>query len=390
MPRELQEPHLIERSPRYDKRMGKLTHRGTFVIKHGEKQSATGCSFGDAEEVKSAKQAALLKLHEYNVARYSKIEPKDGLLASEVKIGDMILFYLQEKAEEIEAMEPHRRREHLGQIKRLNEFWGELFVSEIKRKKSREYQQDKSQSVVRNDLIAFRALINFCAAEGKIRKYDGELNYEIPPGLPSRMHYYSVDEFKALYKAARRKCHTFRGKNTHRVATHLARFMVVAAITGTRTDRVVQASFYREEGRPWIDLDSQIFYRAAEGEFVPHNKRADPVRIPDRLAEVLRRWRDGYGKAKPTRYLVEFNGKPSSDGKAFLRLRREVFGEERAEQLNRHAFKHTCVTWLLQAGVEIEEVADYVSTDARTLRRVYKQVIPGDYSPVNQAFSRKS
>ncbi|WP_296069416.1 hypothetical protein [uncultured Agrobacterium sp.] len=390
MPRELQEPHLFKRNARYDKATGKLTHRGTWVIKHGDKRVQTGCGFGTPQEAKVAKEEALLKLHEYNVARYAKVEPKDGLLASEVKIGDMILYYLQEQAEVFAAMKSHRRNELLGMIERLNAFWGELYVSDIKRKKSLEYQKGKAQSVVRNELIAFRALINFCASEGKVKKYDGELNYAIPKGLPSRMHFYSVEEFLKLYKAARRKCHTWNGKKTHRVATHVARFMVVAAITGTRTNRIVEASFYKEPGRPWIDIENKIFYRAAEGEFVPHNKLADPIRIPDRLADIMKLWRDGHGKVKPTRYLVEFNGKPAKDDKAFLRLRREVLGEERAAELNRHSFKHTCVTWLLQAGVPIEDVGDYVSTDPRTLRRVYKQIIPGDYSPVNQAFGRKS
>lgn len=388
MPREVDEPRLFERKPRYDK-AGKLTHKGTWIILHGGKQTSTGCSFSTVEESKVAKQEALLKLHEYNVERYSKTEIKDGLLASEVKIGDLILYYLQEQAEVIAAMPTAKRRELLGMIERLSAFWGDLFVSEIKRKKSLEYQKGRKQSVVRNELIAFRAIINFGAKEGKLRKYDNELNFEIPPGLTARMHYYSIAEFLKLYKAARRKRHMWHGKPTHRVATHVARFMVVAAVTGSRTGDITSASFYNEPGRPWVDLDNKIYYRSAEGERVPHNKQADPIAIPDRLVELMKRWRDGYGKTKPTRYLIEYNGEPSKGGDAFLRLRREVLGEERAEELNRHSFKHTCVTWLLQAGVPIKDVADYVSTDEKTLTKVYKHVIPGEYSPVNQAFSRK-
>lgn len=174
-----------------------------------------------------------------------------------------------------------------------------------------------------------------------------------------------------------------------RIATHIARFMLVAALTGSRTGDIITASFYNEPGRPWVDLDNQIYYRAADGERVPHNKKANPCRIPDRLVDVMKRWRDGYGKVKPSRYLVEFAGEAADCKKAFLRLRREVMSEERAAQLNRHSFKHTCVTWLLQAGVPIEDVSIYVSTDVQTLRKTYSHVIPGEYSPVNQAFARK-
>ncbi len=323
------------------------------------------------------------------MARYAKVEIKDGLLASEVKIGDLILYYLKEEEKVIAAMPTAKRRELLGMIERLSAFWGDLFVSEIKRKKSQEYQQGRSQSVVRNELIAFRAIINFGAKEGKLRKYDNELNFDIPPSLPGRMHYYSMEEFLKLYKAARRKRHMWHGKPTHRVATHIARFMVVAAVTGSRTADIITASFYDEPGRPWLDLDNQIYYRAAEGERVPHNKQANPCRIPDRLVEVMKRWRDGYGKTKPSRYLVEFAGEAADCKKAFLRLRREVLSEQRSKQLNRHSFKHTCVTWLLQAGVPIEDVSVYVSTDVQTLRKTYSHVIPGEYSPVNKAFGRK-
>ncbi|KQZ55105.1 hypothetical protein ASD54_07450 [Rhizobium sp. Root149] len=321
--------------------------------------------------------------------RYSKVEIKDGLLASEVKIGDLFLYYLQEQADVIATMPTAKRRELLGMIERLSAFWGDLFVAEIKRKKSLEYQKDRKQSVVRNELIAFRAIINFCASEGKVKKYDGELNYAIPSGLPARMHYYSMEEFLKLYKAARRKRHMWHGQPTHRVATHIARFMVVAALTGSRTADIITASFYDEPDRPWVDLDNQIYYRAAKGERVPTNKQANPCRIPDRLVEVMKRWRDGYGKVKPSRYVVEFAGEAADCKKAFLRLRRDVLSEDRAAQLNRHSFKHTCVTWLLQAGVSLEDVSVYVSTDVETLRKTYSHVIPGEFSPVNQAFGRK-
>ena len=384
MPKLAQGPHLFKRKARYDKD-GKLTHRGTFFIIDG-KQIATGCSFADAKEAAAAHEAAKLKLHEYNVERYSKKTLVDGLQTHEVKIGDLIAYYLEENGEEIQRMPDNRRREYLGQIERLNA--GGKFVSEIKRKSSLEYQKDRKSSVVRNELIALRALINFCASEGKVKKFDGELNYHIPTNSTPRMHYYSIPEVIALYKAARRKKHMWHGKPTHYVATHVARFMLVAAITGTRVDRIVKSSFYPEPGMGWLDLESGIYYRTPDNEFVPSNKLADPIRLPDRLRDLMIKWRDGYGKIKPCRYVVEFNGKPAKGGDSFLRLRHQVLPEERAAQLNRHSFKHTCITWLLQAGVSIQDVADYVSTDVETLKKTYKHVIPGEYSPVNKAFSR--
>ena len=58
----------------------------------------------------------------------------------------------------------------LSHIERLSAFWGDKFVSEINRKNSREYQKGKKQSVVRNEMIAFRAIINYAASESQLKK----------------------------------------------------------------------------------------------------------------------------------------------------------------------------------------------------------------------------
>jgi integrase len=388
MPREVEEPRLFERKPRYDK-TGKLTHKGTWIIIHGGKHTSTGCSFSSPEESKVAKQEALLKLHEYNVERYSKVEIKDGLLASEVKIGDLILYYLQEQEEDIGTMTKSRRKEHIDQISRLSAFWGDKLVSDIKRKTSKEYQKDRKQSVVRNELILLRAIVNFCAKEGKVKKYDDELNYAIPEPLVSRMHYFTEREVRKLYQVAMWKRHTFNGQPTHKVSEHIGKFIATAVLTGTRTNRIQTASFVQEPGRPWVDLENGIFYRAAEGEMVPTNKQADPVMIPDPLLRLMKRWHHGRGAMKGTRYLIEYQGRPVDCRKGFYTLKNEVFGEERAAKVNRHTLKHTCVTLLLQHGVSVEEVADFVSTTPEIIRKVYKHVIPGEYSSVHQVFAKK-
>ncbi|KAA1237108.1 hypothetical protein FHL81_10740 [Agrobacterium tumefaciens] len=310
-----QGPVLRERKPRYDA-SGKLTHRGTFYIDdHGE-QTSTGCSFGDAGEYAEAQEAALLKLHEYNVAKFAAkaaqgVAKSANIEAENVKIGDLILFYLHGEAEEIAAKPEHRRREHLSQIECLNGFWGERFVSEINKVNSKEYQKDKKPSVVRNKLILLKSIVNYGAGQSQVKIYEGQLDYHQPSRLPSRGDYYEMDELIAMYKAACRKRHSWREgrkerleakgetfedqeKTYHnRVAKHIAKFLVVAAYTGTRSHRIQEASFVREAGRPFIDLENGIFYRAALNEKVALNKRADPIKIPDRLLRMMRRWHEG-------------------------------------------------------------------------------------------------
>ncbi len=164
--------------------------------------------------------------------------------------------------------------------------------------------------------------------------------------------------------------------------------------TGTRAERIQEASFEKEEGRPWIDLERGIFFRKFEGEMVPTNKRADPVRIPKPLLEHMKRWRKGKPglkgkKSKPgCRYLVEYQGRPVDTRKGFYSLKMEVFDEARAKVVNRHTLRHTCATWLMQAGVSISLVAKYISATEKIVEEVYGHHHPDFQSEADHAFSR--
>ncbi len=409
-----QGPVLREREPRYDSG-GKLTHRGTFFIDDiGAKprQTPTGCSFVDASEYASAREEALLKLHEYNVARFaakaaSGVAKGASLEAEHVKIGDLILFYLHGEAEEIEAMPDHRRREHLSHIQCLSGFWGDRCVSEINKINSKEYQKGKKRSVARNKLILLKSIINYAAGQSQVKIYEGQLDYHQPSRLKSRVDYYEIDEMVRMYKAAMRRRRTWReGRQAvleargetvedqvavekRYVARHVGKFLLTAVMTGTRSSRIQEASFIREPGRPWIDLKNGIFYRAALEEDVAPNKRADPIQIPERLLRMMRRWHHGSAKVPGCRYLIEYNGRPVDCRKAFYTLKNEVLSPERAKVLNRHSLKHTAVTMLLKDGVSVEAVAHYVSTTPEVIRQVYSQVIPGELSEVHRSLNRK-
>src|SRR6185437_11182459 len=69
---------------------------------------------------------------------------------------------------------------------------------------------------------------------------------------------------------------------------HLARFLLIALYTGTRSGAVLTASPYPGEGRSYVDLERGIFYRLAEGARET-NKRQPPVPIPPRLLAHMRR-----------------------------------------------------------------------------------------------------
>jgi len=54
-----------------------------------------------------------------------------------------------------------------------------------------------------------------------------------------------------------------------------------------------------------------------------------------------------------------------------------------------HTLKHTCITWLLQAGVPIWEVAGFTSTSENLIRRRYGHHCPTTWRTPRKALSRR-
>lgn len=120
---------------------------------------------------------------------------------------------------------------------------------------------------------------------------------------------------------------------------------------------------------------------------VPDNKRADPLRLPDRILAHCRRWH-----LMGAIYLIERptkkggNKEPEPIENSFFRHLREMIPDKAERKgLNIHALKHTCATWLCVAGVPMHEIADYLSTDEQTIRRVYGQNHPDHHGGVGEA-----
>ena len=229
---------------------------------------------------------------------------------------------------------------------------------------------------------------------------DVPVRFVLPKAGKPRKRWYRREQVAALVWEAyrRRRAYTFTEARSHgekvgttkrtegRPARHLARYVLFSVYTATRAERVEQASFVKEAGRPWIDLENGVFHRTWEGEDVPDNKRAAPIRIPGRLLAHCRRWhRQG------ARYLVEYQGRPVNTSSGMYRLVRDVLGEEEAKGLNRHSFRHTCATWLMAAGtVDARRIAEYLSCDEKTVWRHYGHHHPDFQSDVDHAFTSGS
>jgi integrase len=206
----------------------------------------------------------------------------------------------------------------------------------------------------------------------------------VPDAPPKRTSFLEPSEVAALLWYAYRQRKTFKGKLTKKYITrHVSRFIICAVYSGSRSARIWRASFEKEEGRPYVDVERGLFYRTWQGEHVPANKRAPVQRIPARLLAHLRRWRRLGAK-----YVCEYQGRAADPKKSFARVVRAVF-PAKEKHIVRHTFRHTAATWLMQRAADKFETAGYLGMTQKTLETVYGHHHPDHQSSVGTAFSKK-
>ena len=318
---------------------------------------------------------------EYIVAQHSEQPVPTGGSPETVLIGDLISFYLKRKAAKIEAKNKDDHRDFIAMFERLIDFWGDKYVIEIDENTCGDYQEfgkPLADSTHRKHLEYLRAVIGLAAEKRKVLMGGLEIDYDMPEKSKARLTWYTRDQIARLVREAYRRQY----KNGNRPIGHLARFILTAVYTGSRSSRMQRASFIKEPGRPWLDLENGIFYRSWDGEKVADNKSANAVRIPDGLLSHMRRWHKN-----GARYLIEVNGKPSGSCRsAFRRLVIEVLGKEESVGYNRHTLRHTCATWLMKARHPKEDIARFLSCTPEIIETVYGKFHPLWMKSTTEAF----
>jgi integrase len=148
-----------------------------------------------------------------------------------------------------------------------------------------------------------------------------------------------------------------------RPSYHVARFILIGLYSATRHDAILRLRWGVNSAGGWFDLDRGILYRRGQGERET-NKRRPPVPIPENLLPHAHRWR-GKTKIGP----VEYHGR-------LIKKERKGFGRARelaglGDDVTPHILKHTCITWMMQRGDPIWEVAGFSGTSEQMIRKVY-------------------
>jgi integrase len=377
MPTQRKGARLWFRPTRRDKRTGKIIANATWLILDAGKHIATGCSASEAENAER-------KLAEYIAGKYQA--PRKGRELEEIPLADVLSIYVDDR-----GPKQRNRAKFDERIRRLNDFWGAMMLSQVNGDACRRYQAERGNAGgARRDLEDLRAAINHHAREGL---HHSIVRVALPEKGAPRDRWLTRDEAARLLRVCWRHRelqlrHRGPDKGARLPTTkyplrHLARFILVALYTGTRAGAIAKASPHKGEGRSFVDPDRGIFYRLAEGDR-PSKKRQPPAPIPPRLLAHMRRW---YARGIIKDHFVEWNGEPIASVKTALKTAARL--AKLPGKVTPHTFRHTAATWLMQNGVNVWRAAGFLGMSVETLDRVYGHHHSDFMSDAADAISRK-
>ena len=248
-------------------------------------------------------------------------------------------------------------------IEGLTDYWAEKKVSSIKGKTCRDFAASRTTpSMARHELETLRAAVNYFHKEYGL---DPVPAFTMPQKDRARERWLTRDEAAALLRQARR-------------TPHVARFILVGLYTGTRSGAILGLSWLPSIKTGWLDLEQGVMHRSGSGQRQT-NKRQPPAAIPERLLAHMRRWKR---MDKSIRHVIHWNGSSVlSIKKGFKSAVKnaklgEMVEDKFVTDVIPHTLRHSCATWLMQAGVEPWQAAGFLGMTVEMLERTY-----GHHSP---------
>ena len=316
-------------------RLWRAGNKGNWYIRDGSTRFSTG-----TDDRGRADQA----LARYIAEQGRPVGPRHG---DDIAIDEVLDLWGAGHASKLAS--PATRSAIGYSIKALRPYFGPARVSSINRATCEAYVRHRSRSngTVRRELAYLNAAIQWCRREGVLVT---DVVVTLPPAPPARDRWLTRDEVAALIRACRRR------------SPHLARFILVAVYTGTRSEALRGLQFMPNMQGGWVDTEKGVLYRRAAGA-AETRKRTPPVPVPARLLAHLRRW-----ERMGARWVVEHKGQPVGSVKSAWRT---TLREAGIEHCSPHDLRRTCATWLMQGGADKWQAAGYLGMTMEMLETVY-------------------
>ena len=350
-----------------------------WYIKDDGRQKSTGCDAGD-------RAGAEEELAKYIAAR---IKPNydSGRDPATVSIAEVLRLYLTEcctKAWGKRKSPVARIDEVARRVETLLGFFKDKPVTALSKRLCQSYLEYRGDApyAARRELEDLSSALGY-AFELEILDKDFRRRIELPPRPPARERFLTPAEAAKLVRTAWRFRQRERGGGIGRLTRqHLARFILVGLYTGTRSAAICGAALGPAIGRGHVDVDQGLFYRRAPGT-VDTTKKQPPVRLPPKLLAHIKRWKR---RGIALRSVVEYEGKPlKSIKKAFARCAADAG----LEGVTPHTLRHTSITWALQGGEKIWDVADFFGVSPQVIQNVYGHHCPDRHVGVGEALQRR-
>lgn len=255
-----------------------------------------------------------------------------------------------------------------GAVLKLTDYFQGRKVQEVTKHTCRGYGRwrDRAPGTVRRELTVLRAAINHGHREGKLTR---PVNVELPDAPPPRHRWLTRDEAARLIKAAMAE---------PRARLHLPLYIKIGLYTGQRKEAILSLRW------PMVDLRSNRMDFRIPGRKETKKKRSH-IQIPPRLISTMRNARR---RGTDLGNVVNENGLAISDVQTSFNsaVRRAGLA---GTGVTPHTLRHTCATWLMQAGVPKWEAAGFLAMSMDTLEKTYGHHHPDHFSAAANSFSRR-
>jgi len=330
-----------------------------------KRRKPTGCGQGDLE-------GAQAKLAEFIGQRLKPSGPRGP---DQMTVETAISLYAKEHAPQTAA--PERIAFALEPILA---WWGDKPVSAIRGETCRRYARERTRTVkrgdqlvqvpiapatVRRELGALAAALEHCRREGYLLNPPAVV---LPGKTRSKERWLTRQEAARLLRACR--------KVTRGARLYLPLFVLVGLYMGARKEAILSLQWQPNTAGGWVDLDQGVIDFRAPSRGATKKRRVK-AKIPDRLLTFLR-----LARPRTRQYVIEHNGKMIADIKKAFNHAAELAG---MPEVTPHTLRHTAITWRVQKGVPLWEVAGFVGTSPQMIERVY-----GHHSPDHQERARNA
>ncbi len=203
----------------------------------------------------------------------------------------------------------------------------------------------QSDGTTRRELGVLRAALEF----GRRNKWFAAAPHIPMPPMPQpKERWLTKDEAAKLLDACK--------------SPHIKTYMALGIYTGARRGAILDLTWDR------VSLEAGHISFKMPGR-PTSNKRRGMVPINATLKAVL----EDAAILSQSDYVVEFRGGPVKDIKHAFKDAAKAAG---LVGVTPHVLRHTCATWLIQAGVSFAETADFLCDSEQMIRKVYRHHSP--------------